>query len=162
VTLTFGSLFAGIGGLDSHAHNFCILLDSAEFIRGQYANVCYAMAVGTQNNPILDGIASALAFGDDVMGITARLLPAASHTDIRIEAAHGSIPATFIGIFFLAGMDVGFAFVPRDSWANPRERGNGCIALLLCLSSVLMPNDVSEFSTPPIISRAPLSAPTCT
>jgi len=156
---TFGSLFAGIGELHHFTDDLHAPLDCAEFVGRQNAYICQPMAVRTQDDAVLNRTSSSFASWNDVVRVASGLMPAATHANVGIEAAHGGIPASLVGIFVLACVNIALTLVPGNSWANPRDGDRCSSSLSLCFLPILMSGDISEFSTPIIIFGTLLPTP---
>lgn len=140
------SLFSG--GSNDHSNNIGCILKRLQFLYSQNAKLCQPMAVRAENDRVFDGIFAAFSPWDNVMRVTSRFIPSATHAAIWIQSPKGFIPRPLIGINLLICKDIGFAGVPSSG--HLAKILGGCCPLLFGLDPPLMPANKLNWTPLPI------------
>lgn len=114
----------------------------SQFFGCYYSAMCKPVTVRAKNDSIFKSVLASVALENYVMSIAGRLLPAASHTNIRIHSPHCHVPRAFVGVFDAFADDIRLALIPRHFGTASVKRLYRCANLSLAFVLVLVAANV--------------------
>ncbi len=109
-----------------------------------------AVAIGAEQDAIVQREAATVALKDDVVGVASSFSPTTSHTTVAVEPDKRLIPAALVGVAGSLGDNVGLSPIPGDTWANSVERSTCSGTLSGAANPGLMPDGIASGTTLPI------------
>lgn len=104
---------ATVAWLDGGVHGRHGSPNGGEVGAADLSDVGEAVAIRAKNYAVFQGVLPALRAGNDVVRVARAFRPAAPHTGIGEQAAHGLHPRSPVCVSGAAGKNVGLALVPR-------------------------------------------------